>query len=83
MDKKPANKKSVWNSILKILLIVISSLATSQIATTEPVIDLAVKTAIVQTSNMLLTVLSSDSQDTAIMVTEKAQAVEIEPQTIK
>jgi len=83
MEKKTAQKKSIWNSILKIVLILVSSFATSQVATTNPIIDLAVKNAIVQTSNVLLEVMSSDSQDSAILITEKSQTVQTAVQTSK
>jgi len=83
MEKKAAQKKSIWISIFKIILIVVSSFATSQVATTNPIVDLAVKNAIVQTSNVLLEVMSSNSQDTAIIITEKSQTVKTAVQNSK
>lgn len=83
MKKTTSEPKIWWKTILKIILIVVSTLASSQLATTEPIVDLAVKNIIVQTSNVLLTVLSSDSKDTAIIITDKAETEQIRPQTTK
>lgn len=74
MNAKPKKATPWWQQLLKIVVIVASSFATSQVATQNSTLDLAVKTAIVQTSNVLIDVLSSNSKDTAIIITEKPAA---------
>lgn len=69
--KKP---QTIWSKLLKIVLIVVASLASSQVATNNPVIDQIVKTAIVESSNVLIDALSSNGKDTAIIITAKPAA---------
>ena len=75
MVTKANQKRTFWNQLFKIILIVVSSLATSQLATTNSNVDLAVKTAIVSTTNILLDALSSSSKDSAIILTDKDSTV--------
>lgn len=73
--KKPS---AWWKSLIKVLIILITSIGSSQVATTNPVIDSAVKTAITTASNIVVDALSSDTKDTVIIVTEKENAKIIE-----
>jgi len=77
--KKP-NLKPFFKSLLRIFIILVASLSTSQIATTNPAVDSIVKAAIVETSNVLVTALSSDPTDTVIVLTATVDA-ESQPQT--
>lgn len=83
MNPKVKKPKTIWQSLLKIVIILFASLASSQVATTSPMVDSAVKTAIVTTSNVLIDVLSSDSRDTAIIITAKPTADSVGIKTIK
>lgn len=64
----------LWRKLLNVIIILVASVASSQVATTSPILDSAVKTAIVTTSNVLIDALSSNSADTAIIITEKPAA---------
>jgi len=77
MEIKARKKPTIWQQLLKIILIVATSLATSQVATTNPLLDSAVKSAIVGTSNVLIEALSSDSKDTAIIIQAKSDCLQI------
>jgi hypothetical protein len=74
MNKTTKKPLLWWQQILKVLLIVATSLLTSQVATSNKELDTAVKLGIVATSNVLIDVLSSDSKDTAIIITAKPAA---------
>jgi len=75
MTPKTKKPLTIWQQLLKIVLIVVASFASSQVATTNPMLDNVVKTAIVSTSNVLIDVLSSNSADTAIIITAKSDSL--------
>ena len=75
MTAKTKKPQTIWTKLLRVLIIVLSTFATSQVATSNSELDLAVKTGIVTTSNILIDVLSSNSADTAIIIQAKPDSL--------
>lgn len=58
---KPKKTKTLWSKLLKIAIGLLLTVGTSRIATNDPVIDSAVRTAIETTGEVIINALSSDS----------------------
>lgn len=57
----PKKTKTLWSKLLKIAIGLLLTVGTSRIATNDPVIDSAVRTAIETTGEVIINALSSDS----------------------
>ena len=61
---KPKKTQTLWSKLLKIAIALLLTVGTSRIATNDPVIDSAVRTAIETTGEVIINALSSDSSVT-------------------
>ena len=83
MNEQSKIKLPIWQRLIKIVVIIIATFASSQVATTNPILDVAVKNAIVSVSNVMIDALSSNSADTAIIIQAKSDSLYRPVQTIK
>ena len=58
---KAKKSQTLWAKLLKIAIALLLTVGTSRIATNDPVIDSAVRTAIETTGKVIINALSSDS----------------------
>lgn len=75
MNAKPKKKITIWQKLLRVVIVVFSLVATSQTLTTDPVIDQALKVGVVQISNIVVGALSNDGADTIKIDTVTVTAV--------
>lgn len=61
---KAKKSQTLWAKLLKVAIALLLTVGTSRIATNDPVIDSAVRTAIETTGEVIIGALSSDSSVT-------------------
>lgn len=63
MVAKTRKKPTVWQSILKVVLGILVTVLTSQLASTNPIVDNALKTTVIQAGNVVIDALTASGSD--------------------
>jgi hypothetical protein len=63
MVTRSAKKPTVWQSLAKIILGILVTILTSQLASTNPVIDNALKVSLIEVSHIAIDALTASGSD--------------------